>query len=47
MIIETKKTFKKLKYSFIIASMLIYFDSSDKNLIETDVSDYVISEIIF
>ena len=42
-----EKTFQKLKHAFTIASILIHFDFDKKIWIETNASNYVMTNILF
>jgi hypothetical protein len=43
---DAKKSFEKLRQVFLTASLLRHFDSNRKIKLETDASDFAISEII-
>ncbi len=44
---DAKESFEKLRQTFFTASLLRHFDSNRKIKLETNASDFAISEIIF
>jgi hypothetical protein len=44
--LNAKESFEKLRQTFLTASLLRHFDSNRKIKLETDASDFAISEII-
>jgi len=44
--IKCKQVFNNLKYHFITTPILIYFNPNLKYIIKTDLSDYVLREVL-